>query len=54
MSEIPGGWTCDKVRSTFIEYFEKKQGHTFWPSRFDYYYFYNEYLLYNNILKFIF
>jgi hypothetical protein len=25
-------WPMDKVRSTFIEYFQNKHGHTFWPS----------------------
>ena len=25
-------WPMNKVRSTFIDYFAKKNGHTFWPS----------------------
>ncbi|CAN6621368.1 alanine--tRNA ligase, mitochondrial [Trichomonascus vanleenenianus] len=32
MSTLESTWTAGKVRQTFLDYFTKKQNHTFWPS----------------------
>lgn len=32
VSETVPQWTAAKIRSTFINYFKDKKGHTFWPS----------------------